>query len=95
MKLTLKKKEDKNKSRVNKRHLFKALKITSVGVKTIGIVQSEFEGLWRSIDLIRGSAREKNIALERLREACFWMCRAVANQNEEEDPEAIKDTDLE
>lgn len=86
MKLTLKKPEvnkmKKSDTPKIKRSLFKHLEITPCGVRTIGLVQSEFESLWKRIDLIYGSPHEKNRALDHMREACMWMCRAVANYNE-------------
>lgn len=86
MKLTLKKpeinKKSKSDSKKNKRPFFKHLEITPCGVRTIGIVQAEFENLWKKMDLIYGTLYEKNKALDHMREACMWMSRGVANYNE-------------
>lgn len=64
---------------------FKTLKLDVSGPMTIGIVQSQFDSLWKQLNKIDGSKQPKLECLNKLREACFWMCRSVAEYHEEKE----------
>ncbi len=74
--LTLKKNNKKIKN------LFKTLKITETGGRTIGIAQSNFENFWSQIDKIDATKYEKQECLDKLKEACFWLSRGIAKYHE-------------
>jgi hypothetical protein len=106
MKLTLKKTEikilkkpdinrrKKDDTEKNKKPIFKRLEITPSGSRAVGIVQNEYEQLWKRMSLIYSTTHESNKALDHLRESCMWLCRGVAMHNEikiETDPEEKTD----
>ncbi len=61
---------------------FKSLKLDESGQMSIGIVQSNFDNFWKQLDKIDGSKATKLECLNKLREACHWMCRSVAEYHE-------------
>lgn len=71
-----------NKSPKKVKNIFKTLKLNEVGVRSIGIAQSNFENLWSQIDKIDATKYEKQECLDKLKEACFWLSRGIAKYHE-------------
>ena len=81
--LTLKKEEKKEEKKQKKdKFLFKALKVTDAGGRTIGIAQNSFEHFWYHLDKIDACKYEKQQCLDRLKEACNWITRGIAKYHE-------------
>lgn len=82
-------KKDENNT-VNKKKSyshFKTLKLDVSGPMSINIVQANFDSFWRQINKIDAKPQAKIECLNKLREACFWMCRGVAEYHEAEQTE--------
>lgn len=81
--LTLKKEENKEDKKQKKaKTLFKPLKVTDAGGRTIGIAQNNFENFWSQLDKIDACKYEKQQCLDRLKEACNWITRGIAKYHE-------------
>lgn len=61
---------------------FRSLNICPAGKRKIAITQTMFEKFWKELSLIECSEHEKNLALDKLRESCYWFNRGIAEYHE-------------
>jgi hypothetical protein len=72
---------------------FTRIPVNDDGGKAIKQLQEDFDKFWRKINRLSDKRTEKYYALKSMQEACMWMTRAVALQNEKV-PEIIIDDPL-
>lgn len=66
----------------NNTNYFLSFQLDVSGPRTIGIVQHHFERIWREISIIDATEECKQECFKKLREACSWMTRGVAEYHE-------------
>ncbi len=61
---------------------FKRIPVNDVGGQKIKTLQEDFDRFWHKINRQADKSTEKYYALKAMQEACMWMSRAIAIQNE-------------